>query len=335
MKRAIFFMVAVVRLAFTYEFTDQFPDEDDLLIDLVFSYPNREMQSMQEIVAADIMYMVALKACHHSSQMVVQPFSCWVAKTHRVYDPYQFRLMKVAKTDQGSVKRFWMKLKELSTKGITKEDFETAKKGLLDFLDKFRQQTGKIKQFLDQYRLILNELDQSTSNAYFKSVLAVNELNISYAINPVSLAYCHMAQAPRIILIDHTDGFKLELTEEDKANIYEIIHTMGTNGLFSLLKKKGHLQSLGKKINHVGPLQLLAYVFTEPTLKHDMKAVYSNNFKWSNFIDGLSKTLKRDWRTGIIKPQLSGFAQLVGKDPAVLEKHLERSEIDAFVKELL
>ncbi len=107
-----------------------------------------------------------------------------------------------------------------------------------------------------------------------------------------------------------TDPLYKELvcTDQDRANIYEIISTIGENGKLSLLFKQSHLKELGAKINHVHPLKFLAVIFTDSHLKTCMFSVWDDYFKRTHFLDGLGPSLTREAEKEKLNQYLGDFA---------------------------
>ncbi len=100
----------------------------------------------------------------------------------------------------------------------------------------------------------------------------------------------------------------LVCTEQDKANIYEIITTMAENGKISLLLKQGHLKALGAQINHVHPLKFLTSIFTNPRLKFCMFDLFDDYFKRNGFMDGLAPSLEKEAERGKLINYLNDFS---------------------------
>lgn len=335
MKRALLALFAATQVAFSYGFTYHFPTDNDLFLDVEFTYPEMQTADIPSVVATDMMYMIASEGLHDESGIKLEPYVNWVKKHARTDDEYHFRILHLAKKDKNRFKLFQKKLKELSKKGANKVDVKKAKKHFNKMLNEMGKQTKQAKEFFKQYQDSLESMDGQSLKEYIASSASLENAKARCMISPSSLAYFQQNMHPKTYFAASEIGYKLDLNEVDRANIYEIIHTMGTHGLFSLLKKKSHLEALGDKINHVPPLQLLGYVLTDPTLKKDMKAISGNTFKWSNFIDGLARTMKRDWNRGALQPQLPGFAAFVGADVNHLRACLEKGKVDKMVKDLL
>ncbi len=332
---ALFFLI-LGQTVLGYEFTRQFPDEENVQLDLFFSWSDQKKDSLEEIVLADLYYTIAYQLTfEEESNVEMVPYISQIVHTNRIDQPYEFRLARVEKIEYPNVRSFWQKLLDLSRIGPTREEFDTAKEKLKRILGKLQQHAKNVQSFIKRYQQILDDITSKEIEDDFSCIWVFNPPEVNYKVNPFSLTLAAYSQSPRIMLASSLEGFMFNISEVDKEHIYEIIHTMGTNGLFSLLRKKNHLQNLGKKIYHVEPLQLLAYIVTNPILKEDMREVERNPFKWINFIDGLSKPILKQWKEGDLQSQLPGFAHFVGKDHKDLQKYLEKGKVDEFVVELI
>jgi hypothetical protein len=330
------FFVILSHYLVGYEFTHQFPEDDNVQLDLFFSATGMNLAKIQNIVLSDLYYTIAYQEVFEGNSYVdMIPHVMQISHTSRVDYPYKFRLSKVTKSEYSGVKTFWQKLLDLSKMGPTKEEIESAKEKLKRMIDRLQEHVKNVQSFIKRYQSILDEVTEDRIHNNFQQIWVFNDLHLDYKVNPLSMTIADSDQNLKIFFAGNGEPFSAEISESDKEHIYEIIHTMGTNGLFSLLRKKSHLQSLGKKIHHVQPLQLLSYVMTNSTLKHDMKEVQKNPFKWINFIDGLSKPILKQWKEGSLQSQLPGFAKLVGKNPYDLQHCLEKGKVEDFVNELI
>ncbi|MCI5051742.1 MAG: hypothetical protein MRY21_01235 [Simkaniaceae bacterium] len=130
------------------------------------------------------------------------------------------------------------------------------------------------------------------------------------------------------------DDFKIVISSRQQECIYNIIKTMGTHSVFGLLKKKKKLQAMGDEIDNVPPLQFLGVIFTHEELPQYMPKIRSNVFKWSNLIGGLKKTLRSEYESGTLQPQLPAFSKAVGRSYDSLKARLDDGDFDGFVEAL-
>lgn len=128
---------------------------------------------------------------------------------------------------------------------------------------------------------------------------------------------------------------ELVCSEEDRANIYELIMTMAREGKMSLLFKQSHMKLLGAKICHVHPLKFLATIFSDPQLKECMREVFNDHFKRNGFMDGLGSSLTREAEKGTCEIYLKEFSQEVGVKVEILHKFFQARDWDGFVRCLI
>lgn len=101
-------------------------------------------------------------------------------------------------------------------------------------------------------------------------------------------------------------------SDQDQANIYEIISTMAEKGKLSLLFQQSYLREIGAQINHVHPLKFLAVILKEPYLKSCMAVIWDDYFKRNGFMDGLAPSLSREAEKGKVQFYLQDFASDIG-----------------------
>lgn len=123
----------------------------------------------------------------------------------------------------------------------------------------------------------------------------------------------------------------LVCTEEDQQCIYEIISTMGESGKLTLFRMRNHLRELGSRINHVHPLKFLATIYKNPHLKYCMQSVWTDYFKKSNFLDGLTPSLTREADAGRLIGYLPEFAAEIQVPEESLSPYFHSKEWESMV----
>jgi len=123
----------------------------------------------------------------------------------------------------------------------------------------------------------------------------------------------------------------LTCSEQDRANIHEIISTMGEKGKLGLLFQQNHLREVGAQINHVHPLKFLAVVFKDPHLKSCMFYIWDDYFKRNGFLDGLGPSLTREADKGKLMMYLSDFAEDIGSSVEALKSYVNARDWENLV----
>lgn len=130
-------------------------------------------------------------------------------------------------------------------------------------------------------------------------------------------------------------SFIVEVPEEKQKVISELVTTMGGHSTLALGFKKTHLEGLGKELRGVGPLQFLAYVFSDKALQKHMRSIKSSSFKWNAFVKGIAPGLKRDLANGSLLRDLPAFSQFMSVPYEPLEKAAKDQNWDLFVSTVL
>ena len=116
------------------------------------------------------------------------------------------------------------------------------------------------------------------------------------------------ASSPKTEKMGFCEPFVFNVTPHDQKIICEIVSTVGSTSTGLLLFKKSHLEELGKKTNHIPPLQFLAYVFSKPDLVRQMEKIRSSGTKYKHFIAGFKAGLYHQYQVECLGTQVEGFA---------------------------
>ncbi len=125
---------------------------------------------------------------------------------------------------------------------------------------------------------------------------------------------------PKPVELSYND---LVCTEQDRANIYEIVSTVGEKGKIALLFNQAYLREKGAQINHVHPLKFLGVIFSNPHLKMCMAYIWDDYFKRNNFLTDLSAALSREADRGKLHPYLNDFAKEVNVPPESIKGYFD------------
>lgn len=127
----------------------------------------------------------------------------------------------------------------------------------------------------------------------------------------------------------------LVCTDQDKANIYEIITAMAENGKLSLLLKQSYLKNLGAQINHVHPMKFLSTIFTNPRLRACMDEIFDDYFKRNGFMDGLGPSLTREADKGKLDMLIGDFAAELKIPADGMKKYFQTRDWEGLVRHLM
>lgn len=128
----------------------------------------------------------------------------------------------------------------------------------------------------------------------------------------------------------NSQDYDVPLTDADKKNITFIITTLANNSMIKLMFYKSALNQAGDQIARVHPLKLLAYVFTNPLLKQDVKKI--DGTPWNRFVQGMADSLEGEVQEGRMKPAtIEDFAKTVGVNEKLLEPYVQSNQWTGFI----
>lgn len=124
---------------------------------------------------------------------------------------------------------------------------------------------------------------------------------------------------------------QLRCTEEDRANIYEIVSTVAEKNKLSLLFQQAYLREKGAQIVQVHPLKFLGVIFSDPHLAFSMHEIWGDYFKRSSFLADLSAALTREADRGKLYPYLNDFAQEIKRPAESMKLYFESRDWENFL----
>jgi hypothetical protein len=128
----------------------------------------------------------------------------------------------------------------------------------------------------------------------------------------------------------------LRCTNDDVANIHNIVTTMASNGKISLLfNHETRLREIGVAIEHVHPMKLLGVIFREPHLKVQMLEIFNDYFKRNGFLDGLIPSMMLQFEKGKLFPFLTDFAHEVKVSENELRPYFQALDWEGLVWHLI
>ncbi len=134
---------------------------------------------------------------------------------------------------------------------------------------------------------------------------------------------------------DITEFADLPLLDWEKQIITHIFTNMAEKNVFQLLLDKTDMEKKGKKIHHVPPLRLLAFLMGDKRLKKAVGIIKKNPFKWSSFIDGLAGKMREELAKNNIYRFVPGFAQHLNVDAAEATAYIQQGDFAGLVSYLL
>jgi hypothetical protein len=137
--------------------------------------------------------------------------------------------------------------------------------------------------------------------------------------------------ASQPIPIQDSPYMHLTCSRENCQKIAYLITTLGKSGKLTLLGKYRELRQIGDDIDPVHPLKMLSIILKDPELRLCLKAIYSDHFKWSNFIDGMKNKLSVLHQEDRVSIYIPDFAQDVGVKIDQLQKFIQSQQWEKMV----
>lgn len=125
---------------------------------------------------------------------------------------------------------------------------------------------------------------------------------------------------------------ELPCSEQDRADIYEIVSTVAEKGKINLLvNHQSDLREKGARIEHVHPLKFFSVILSNPHLKHCMSIICDDYFKRTNFVGDLVSALKREAGRGHTLIYLNEFGSAIGVSPESLRGYFDSQDWENMV----
>ena len=128
---------------------------------------------------------------------------------------------------------------------------------------------------------------------------------------------------------------ELEITDQDKINIYKLLTTLGKTHMPFLLAQKGNLEKIGDKIYHVHSFRFLAFILSDQTLMHSMRQIKKSFFKWRNFAGGFTEKMNKLYSEDEVKKYVKSFAEELNVDEKSIRKYVEQKDWENLLKYLI
>jgi hypothetical protein len=107
-------------------------------------------------------------------------------------------------------------------------------------------------------------------------------------------------------------NYNAVLTPEEQKEISYVVETVGNSSLYSIAKAKSSVKRSGKLVEHVHPLQFLAYIFSHEKLKACFHNARGRSWVWGHFFKGLKNSFEEEAARNNILPHMKDFTQRVG-----------------------
>lgn len=133
----------------------------------------------------------------------------------------------------------------------------------------------------------------------------------------------------------------LSFTNQDRENIHKLVKTLATKEWYSLLKRKGEVESLGEKIRkNVHPLPFLACILGDAERRKYLYEIRDYTFmtrpvKWNPFKEGLFTRLDHMQSRNNLVSCIPGFAKELGVNPDCLIQYAKAKNWNKFLEYIM
>lgn len=123
---------------------------------------------------------------------------------------------------------------------------------------------------------------------------------------------------------------------KEKEDIRYIVVTLATNSWLQLLGAKSSLKRAGDRIDHIHPLRFIMCIFTDEELKGSVHSIRDRSKIWSEFFDGLAKSLEEEFRRNNLRAdQIEDLARILNIDPNLITASLQQRKWEQTLDQLL
>jgi len=140
-----------------------------------------------------------------------------------------------------------------------------------------------------------------------------------------------LAKKPRPAPRSYAGG----LSRKDAEDIAYIVTTLANSSLPKIKSAETSLKKAGDRIDPVHPLQFLLCVFSNEELKVAIRNLQGRSWVWSDFIDGITKTLAEENGKNNIQPYLGEFASKLNVSINILQPLQQSGKWEKFVTTLI
>ncbi len=125
------------------------------------------------------------------------------------------------------------------------------------------------------------------------------------------------------------------VSPSEKENIRFIIRSLAKHNWSQLAKEESSLKKAGDKINHIHPLRFLQCVFTDEELKVGLFVIRNKSLVWSQYYDGLKKSLNDESDLNNLLQFAPDFANNIGVNLNVVMPYVQTRQWSGLIDVLI
>jgi hypothetical protein len=122
---------------------------------------------------------------------------------------------------------------------------------------------------------------------------------------------------------------------EEASAVSEIVTVMAESNLLSLASKRKYLVRVGKKIEHLHPLDFLKVVVVSRPLLEHIRNIQKSSVKWRAFVSGISKGFEEAFSKGEFDKEMVSFCEVVKIAQTELIPLIQKKDWESFLKTVI
>lgn len=124
-------------------------------------------------------------------------------------------------------------------------------------------------------------------------------------------------------------------SDEQKSDIAYIVTTLAYTSLVKLKSQESSLKKAGDRIDAVHPLRFLETIFTNEELKVAMRNLEGRSWVWKDFLEGLTDSLKEEYKNNNILQFVDEFAANIKLDSSNFISNINNQKWKELVEQLI
>ena len=129
--------------------------------------------------------------------------------------------------------------------------------------------------------------------------------------------------------------YSYEINEKQEKSIEFILNSLGNNNALTLIRNSFYLNSCGKEIMPIPPLDFLLYILKDKKLTQYLRDIDRRSFSSYQFISGFSKKCNKKDNYNKIIEDLEYFSTEMDVDSTLLEKYVDQKNWKGFIRYLI
>lgn len=182
------------------------------------------------------------------------------------------------------------------------------------------------ESFLDVVEEIQNHLVNSGLNQ--ENDLDEEQLSFSYTLGVPGIFIKRAKPAgPR--------NYGASVNASEKENIRYIIRSLAKYNWAQLAKEESSLKKAGDKITHIHPFRFLQSIFTDEELKTGLFVIRNKSLVWSDYYDGLKKSLNEESDLNNLVQFTPDFANNIGVNVNLILPYVQTRQWSVLIDVLI